>query len=429
MNIGLVITLFIVIFVLIIISGIMSSSDIVYLVVNKLRLKKDIEKTNSKTSKIALSMSEQYDKTLPTILFTNNLVNIAATSLSTVLAKELFVDSTIGVEGGTTIMSVSLLIILLLFGEIIPKVLGRAFSYPLSKLLAYPLRGLYFLFYPVVFLSSCVGKFFAYPFIHNKKKDESAVSNEELQEMVDTIEDEGVIDEEQGELLNKAIIFKDTEAHEIMTPRVDVFAIDINSKVEDLLKTDDIFTHSRVPVYEHTIDNIVGMLSTKALLRKVLAHQETNIASLIVSPTFVPGSMGISEILDSMQSTKNHIVIVKDEYGGTDGVLTMEDILEELVGDMWDEMDEVKEPYKKLKRNLYEIDGNMNIDDFFDLVDVSGPQEQDYESVGGFVIDLLERFAKPGDKVNYQNLKFEVIATDEFTVERVLVKVGRKKNV
>lgn len=426
MNIELVIILLVTIFILIILSGIFSACDMIYASVNQLRLKKDIERKNSKSAKVALQFAENYDTTLTTVLFANNLVNIAATSLSAVLAIELFTNSVIGKDLGTTLTSLVLLLLLLVFGEILPKVIGRAYSYRLSKLLAYPVLILKYIFYPIVFISTFIGRFFAYPFIH-KKKDENAVSSEELQEIVETIEDEGVIDEDQGELLNNAIIFKDTQAHEIMTPRVDVFAIDIDDDIHKLLNSDQIFTHSRVPVYKDTIDNIVGILPTKAVLRRILAHKEVDVNSLMTPAFFVPGSMGISEILDRMQSSKNHIVIVKDEYGGTDGLLTMEDILEELVGDMWDEMDVVKESYKLIKKNNYEVDGAMNIDDFFALVKVDPPFDMDYETVGGFVLDRLERFAKVGDKISYLNLKLEVIKSDEFTVEKVLVKVGRKK--
>ncbi|MCF0116914.1 MAG: CBS domain-containing protein, partial [Bacilli bacterium] len=159
------------------------------------------------------------------------------------------------------------------------------------------------------------------------------------------------------------------------------------------------------------------------------ANEDVNIRELMSEPVFVTGSMGISEILENMQKTKNHIVIVKDEYGGTDGILTMEDILEELVGDMWDELDEVQEPIKKLGRTMYEVDGMMNIDDFFAHFEMEPPEDADYDTVGGFILDRLERFAKIGDKVNYDRLRIEVSNVDDFSVVKALVKVGRKKHV
>ena len=397
--------------------------DIVYASVNQLRLKKTIKEKHSKAAKIALDFAINYDEMLTTALFMNNLVNIAASSLSAVLAIQLF-KNTLGVEVGTTIMSIILLLALLIFGEIMPKVIGRAFSYRLSLLLAYPLLVLKFAFFPIVFVSKYIGKFFAYPFIHKKK--EEAISSEELQEMVETIKDEGVIDKDQSELLTNAITFKDTEAREIMTPRVEMYSLDIDDDINLLVKDDEFFTHSRIPVYKDTIDNIIGILPIKSVLRKLLANEEIDVSSLLSPVYSVPGSMGISEILDEMQKNKNHIVIVKDEYGGTDGLLTMEDILEELVGDMWDEMDEVKENYRKVTKFSYEVDGSMNIDDLFELFNLTPPDDESYETLAGYVMDKLGRFAEVGDKFTSDNLYFEVLSIEEFTVDKVLVRKKRK---
>ncbi|MCI6329701.1 MAG: hemolysin family protein [Erysipelotrichaceae bacterium] len=397
--------------------------DIVYASVNQLRLKKTIKEKHSKAAKIALDFAINYDEMLTTALFMNNLVNIAASSLSAVLAIQLF-KNTLGVEVGTTIMSSILLLALLIFGEIMPKVIGRAFSYRLSLLLAYPLLVLKFAFFPIVFVSKYIGKFFAYPFIHKKK--EEAISSEELQEMVETIKDEGVIDKDQSELLTNAITFKDTEAREIMTPRVEMYSLDIDDDINSLVKDDEFFTHSRIPVYKDTIDNIIGILPIKSVLRKLLANEEIDVSSLLSPVYSVPGSMGISEILDEMQKNKNHIVIVKDEYGGTDGLLTMEDILEELVGDMWDEMDEVKENYRKVTKFSYEVDGSMNIDDLFKLFNLTPPDDESYETLAGYVMDKLGRFAEVGDKFTSDNLYFEVLSIEEFTVDKVLVRKKRK---
>lgn len=409
--------------ILIMLSAIFSMCDIVYASVNQLRLKKTIKEKHSKAAKIALDFAINYDEMLTTALFMNNLVNIAASSLSAVLAIQLF-KNTLGVEVGTTIMSIILLLALLIFGEIMPKVIGRAFSYRLSLLLAYPLLVLKFAFFPIVFVSKYIGKFFAYPFIHKKK--EEAISSEELQEMVETIKDEGVIDKDQSELLTNAITFKDTEAREIMTPRVEMYSLDIDDDINLLVKDDEFFTHSRIPVYKDTIDNIIGILPIKSVLRKLLANEEIDVSSLLSPVYSVPGSMGISEILDEMQKNKNHIVIVKDEYGGTDGLLTMEDILEELVGDMWDEMDEVKENYRKVTKFSYEVDGSMNIDDLFKLFNLTPPDDESYETLAGYVMDKLGRFAEVGDKFTSDNLYFEVLSIEEFTVDKVLVRKKRR---
>lgn len=414
------VALIVIISVLIVLSGLFSCSDIVYAAVNQLRLKKASKK--SKTARLALKHAENYDTTITTILFSNNLVNIAATTLAALWVRITFPDNE---NLAQTITSISLVLIILTFGEILPKVIGRAYSYRLSLLFAYPLKALRIIFFPFVFTTSSLGKLVASIFI--RKKSESAVSDEELEEMIESIEEEGVIDEDKSELLKSAIQFKETEAYEIMTPRVDIFAINIDENQSKILNSDEIFKHSRIPVYKGTIDNIIGMLPTKAILRGMLADKPIDIKSYIYDAQFVPRSMGISEILKLMKKNKNHIVIVKDEFGGTDGLLTMEDILEELVGEMWDETEEIEEPYRKIKRNQYLIDGSLNIEDFFDMVEVPLPEDVDYVTVGGWVLDQLHRFAKVGDHFKYENLVVEVTDVTEFTVEKILVKVIKRR--
>ena len=413
--------LIIAIVVLVMFSAVFSASDIVYATVNKLRLKKKVQK-KSKAAKIALKFAENYDETISTILFSNNLVNIGASSLATVLALTIS-DAAIA----TTIAEIILLVVILLFGELLPKVIGRAFSYRLSLVLAYPILVLRIIFFPIIFATSSFGKLIAKIFIREEHNDVDEMSDDELEELVEKVEEDGTIDEDQSELIKSVLDFKDTEAQEIMTPRVDMFAIPVDADIYKLLAGDDLFTHSRIPVYKGTIDNIIGILPTKQLLKSILAKEKINLKSLIIPVKFVPGAMGISEILQWMKSHKNHIVIVKDEFGGTDGLLTMEDILEELVGEMYDEMDKIKEPYTKISRNKYLVDANMNIDDFFDLCGLDENEDGAYNSVGGWVLDYLEKFAKKGDKFKYKNIDVKVIETTDFTVEKIEVTVHKKR--
>lgn len=414
--------LIIAIIILIIFSASFSCSDIVYATVNKLRLKKTAN-NGSKTAKLALKYANQYGETISTILFSNNLVNIAASSLATVLALEISNSNL-----ATTISSIILLLILLVFGEILPKVIGRAYSYRLSLVLAYPVKFFKIIFFPIIFATSHLGKLIASIFIHKEKNDAQSMTDDELEEMVEKIEEDGAIDEDQSELLKSAIEFKETEAREIMTPRIDMFAISIDSDLYKLLANDEIFKYSRIPVYQGTIDKIIGVLPTKLLLKSILAKEKINLKSMLVPVKFVPGAMGISEILKWMKSHKNHIVIVKDEFGGVDGLLTMEDILEELVGEMWDETDTINEPYIKISRNRYVVDGNMNIGDFFKLVGINDDNTYDFTSVGGWVVDILEKFAKKGDHFKYQNIDVKVTKVTDFAVEKVEITVHHPRN-
>lgn len=423
MNTVELVILLVAIAILVILSGMFSMSDMVYGVVNQLRLKKDVEK-GSKRAKIALNFAENYDTTITTILFSNNLVNIAASSLTALVGLYIF-RSLGNDELAGTLTSLILLVIILIFGEICPKVIGRVYSYQLSKLLAYPILVSKYVFFPFVFVTSAFGRLVTKPFTKKKEEEDTPVSDEELQEMVDQIEEDEVIDEDQAELLRSAIDFKETEAHEIMTPRVDMFAFNIEDNIEELTHDDDIFSHSRVPVYQDTIDNIIGILPTKRVLKCMLAKQKINVQEMLLPVKFVPGSMPISNILKNMKKSQTHIVIVKDEFGGTDGLLTMEDILEELVGEIWDETDIPVEFTRRLNENTYEVDGSMNINDFFDLIEMEEIEDTDFTTVGGWVIDKLERFAKVGDEFDYKNLTVEVLDATEFTVEKVKVVVHK----
>ena len=414
------ISVLVAIVVMVAFSAFFSLADMVYSTVDTLRLKKDAEK-GSKSAVLALKFANEYDKTITTILFSNNLVNIAASSLASI--------SYFGVILGPSLITVIMFLIIVTFAEIIPKVIGRVYSHGLAKLYAYPILIFKYLFIPFVYATSALGRLIVSPLYKKAEDEEEAVSDDELQEMVDTIEEEGVIDEEQGELLRSAITFMDTQAYEIMTPRVDIFAFDIEDDISELINDDNVFMYSRVPVYEETIDNIIGILPTKLLLKAMLSNEKIDVRSLLTPVTFVPRSRNISAVLQDFKKTHNHIAIVKDEYGGTEGLITLEDIVEELVGDIWDEMDEIDEEATELGDGVYQIDGAMNIEDFFELVELELDEDADYSTVSGWCVSILERFAKVGDRFTYENLDVKVIQADEFTVEKIRVKVLPRKDV
>ncbi|NMV81982.1 MAG: HlyC/CorC family transporter [Erysipelotrichia bacterium] len=413
------VVIIILIIILIAFSAFFSSADMVYSTVDTLRLKKDAEK-GSKTAKLAYKFANEYDRTITTILFSNNLVNIGASSLASI--------SILADLGGPMLVTGIMFLAIVTFAEIIPKVVGRVYSHALAKLYAYPILVFKIMFIPFVYASSAIGRLIVSPMYRKAKDEEESVSDDELQEMVDTIEEEGIIDEEQGELLRSAITFMDTQAYEIMTPRVDVFAFDIEDDINDLINDENIFMYSRVPVYEETIDNIIGILPIKLLLKAMLEGNKIDVRSLLTPVTFVPRSRNISAILQDFKASHNHIAIVKDEYGGTEGLITLEDIVEELVGDIWDEMDEIDEEATELEDGVFLIDGAMNIEDFFELVELDLDEDADYSTVSGWCVSILERFAKIDDYFEYENLQITVVQADEFTVEKIRVKVLKKKD-
>lgn len=406
--------------VFIILSAVFSCADMVYGAVSQPRLKKRAQ-AGGRTAGRAYALAKDYSTTISTVLFANNLVNIGASSLATIIGLGWNKD------WGVLVMTIILLLVLLLFGEIVPKAVGRIYSYRLALLLVYPLWFFKILFFPVVWLTSSFARLVAKPFSRRKENGsaEETVSDDELQEMVDTIEEEGVIDEGEGELLRSAIEFRETEAYEIMTPRVDVYAINVKDDLRRLIATEEnaLFTHSRVPVYKGSIDHIIGFVSTKIILKKLLKGEVLDLRELLMKPAFVPRSMLIKDILAGMKKSRQHLVIVKDEYGGTEGLLTSEDILEELVGDIWDEDDVISKACEKIGPDRYLIDGAMNLDDLFTLLDVKEDEETGYASVGGWCIDKLGRFAKEGDSFAYENITVDVKEVKDLTVEKVIVTV------
>lgn len=412
--------------VCLILSGFFSSSELAYTLVNKLRLKKESEEGNKRSS-LALKITEDYDRTVTAILFGNNLVNIASSSLATTIVINLFAENNaISDETAATLSSLIVLVFLIIFGEVIPKNLGTTKSYQLSKLYAWPIEILKYVFFPITVSISGLVKGIVH-ILPKKDEEEPSVTDEELIEMVDTIEEEGLIDEETGELLKSAIDFTDTDVYEIMTPRVDLFAFNIEDDISELITDRELFLYSRIPVYEESLDNIIGVLSTKVLLKEYLKGNKINVRRLMREPMFVHKSKSISSLLEDLKKERQHMAIIKDEFGGTMGIVTMEDIVEELVGDIWDESDKIEEDFIEKEEGVYIVDGSMNIDDFFDLVGFEDEYETDYTTVSGFVTEILERFAHVGDTFDFANFTVTVLEAEEFTVEKVKVEIEEKE--
>jgi CBS domain containing-hemolysin-like protein len=400
-------------------SAFFSSSEIVFTAVNPIRLENDVKHGNKRAKK-ALRLVEKFNQSISTILLGNNIANIAASSMATLIFLTMF-EATIGEQNAALLASIVMFVFVVTFGEIIPKILGKKFSYRLA-LLTYPIVNFFrILFAPVVFLITLAFKAFD-PIIKKRLVDEP-MTEDELVEMVDTIEAEGLIDEKQGDLLRSTIMFADTAAFEAMTPRVDVLSFNIEDDITELLDDPETFTYSRIPVYEETIDNIIGVLPTKYLYPYLLNKESVDIRSLLVEPLFVPHGKTISSILKIFKDTHQHIAIVIDEYGGTEGIITMEDIIEEIVGEIWDENDEVQEPIVKLNDTTFIVDGSMHIEDFFEEFEVEEEEESDYATVGGWCQEHLERFGVVGDQFDYFHLHITVTQADEFTIEKIRVEV------
>ena len=395
-------------------SAFFSAADLVYSLVDQHKLEKAANK-GSKSAKLALSLARKYEFSIATILFSNNVVNVLASSL--VAAIAISIDPKLG----PTIATIVLTVFVIIFCEFLPKAFAKRFNYRFALWFAYPVRFfeiLFFIFvWPISKFFELFGKLFK-----KRSKEEDKIDEDVLNEMVDEIEESGSLEESGAEIVRNAIDLNDIQAYEIMTPRVDVFAIDIDEDVNEIIKDGEIFTHSRIPVYEDTIDNIIGILPIKAVARAIFRHEKIDIKALMYKPLIVPRNHQLLDLLEEFKKTRIHVAVVIDEYGGTEGIVTMEDILEEIVGDIFDEQDKVEEEYIITKEGNFVVNGMMNIDDFFELLGLDPEEvETDYATVGGFCQDILDRFAKKNDEFDFSHFHFRVLEADEFTVEKLLV--------
>ena len=397
-----------------------SAADMVYGMVDKDRLGREKGK-KEKRAKLAIKIADDYELSISAILLGNNVVNVAAASIVTLIAIAIAQMNGSNPELAETIGTIVLTIFIIIFCEFIPKAFAKRFNYSLALAFAYPVTFFKYLFFIIVWPIAKVFKLFGKLFA-KKSKEEDQIDEDVLTEMADSLEEEGILEENEAELLRSAIDLNDIEAFEIMTPRVDVYAISKDEDIDELIKDKEFFKHSRVPVYDETIDNIVGILPIKALAKKILAgEKDIDILSLCYKPLIVPRNHQILDVLKEFKEKKVHVAIVIDEYGGTEGIITMEDILEEIVGDIFDEFDEIEEEYVDKGNGTYIVDGTMNIDDFFELIGYEEEVETDYTTVGGFCQDILDRFAKKGDEFDFAHYHFIVLEADEFTVEKLKV--------
>lgn len=411
---------YIALLVLILLSGMFSMCEIAFNSVNVLKLKKESE-NGSKSASRALKIVDHLNETVYSILFGNDFVNIFSTSLATIVGNEIFKNLTGAYV--PLLISVIMFLIILTFGEVLPKSIGLKFNYQISKIFSLPIKILSIILKPFIFVVNAFVNLVTKPFLKNVK-DDSTMTDDELIEIVEQIEEDGIINEKQGDLLISAIEFCDTTVYEVMTPRVDIYALDINENNDDIYDTKEFSRYSRIPIYEESIDNIIGIVKVKTILKLRLNDEPIDLRKLISEPIYVPKTKQISAMLKEFKDTHNHIAVIIDEFGGTEGIVTMEDIVEELVGEIWDETDDIEEDYKQKSPNSYEVDGSMNIDDFFALVGIDDEIESDYTTVSGFCIENLERFANVGDTFDFKNLTIEILEIDEFTVEKIKVIVN-----
>ncbi len=395
-------------------SAFFSGTEIAYTSLSKLKVKKEGDK-QSPTEKLVGFIYSHYDFALSTVLVGNNLVNIAATSVATVLAVNLAASMAgkISDEAASSIVTVVMTIAILIVGEITPKMVARRISEPFAKMAAYPLLVLMIIFFPVVLITSGIVKLLS--FIWRRKADqEVTITEEELENLLDTAEDEGVIDENETELLQSALEFTDLDAGDILTPRIDVVGFEINDPIEEILAVISESQFSRYPVYEKTVDHVVGILYVKHLLKELAENKTVNLQELLLEPVFIPKSMHLHEIMNEFRSHRTHMVVVADEYGGIEGIVTMEDVLEELVGEIWDENDDIINEWQEITEKRFECSGDMNLSDFMDKLELDEEElETDCATVGGWTVEMIGSMPVPFDSFDYKHYTIMVMQVDE----------------
>ena len=398
-------------------SAFFSASEMAYSSCNELRLE-NMRDDGSNRAGTALKITGRFDDALSAILIGNNLVNIAASSLASVLVILLM-----GSDRYTWLATLILTLLVIIFGETIPKITAKKNANRIALRNAYVIRGLMIVLFPLIWLVVLLVKLVTIGMKPEEDEDpDEAV--EELQSIIETAEDEEVLDEDQSELVQAAIDFADISASEVMTARVDVQAIDIDDDWEDILAQIEDAPFSRLPVYEDSIDNIIGVLYLNHFLKAMTDDGRADIRKLLMPPCYVYKTMKLPAVLNQLRKARQHLAIVADEYGGMLGVLTMEDVLEQIVGDIWDETDEVEEEVVELQNGEMEIDGDMPIDSFLELVDID-PDDFDYESntVGGWVTEYNEGFPEEGYSLNYANFTLTVTEMEERRVTKVRLQI------
>ena len=406
-------TMIVILILLVILSAYFSATETAFTSLNRIRLKSKADAGNRRAA-LALRLVDQYDNLLSTILVGNNIVNLSASSLATV-----FFTEGLRLQNGAVISTVVITIVVLIFGEVSPKSLAKEYPESFAMFSAPIMRILMVILTPVNFLFSLLKKLLSKVF---HKEGDSGITEEELVTMVDQAESEGGLDQHESKLIRSAIEFNDMEVDEILTPRVDIVAVEDTDSMDDIAQAFAESGYSRLPVYHEDIDDIIGVIHEKDF-HAARYRGQTDVKAITGPMLYTTGNTKISELLRILQREKAHMVIVVDEYGygGTEGLVTLEDIVEELVGEIWDEHDEVIEEFKKQEDGSYLISCSADLTDLFDLFSIKG--ECDANTISGWVMEQIGRIPEEGDHFVSDGLDVTVTKVDHRRVLEIRVEV------
>lgn len=395
--------------VMMIFSGLFSSTETAYSSVNKLRLKNYEAQGNKKATK-ALKLANKFDDVLTAVLIGNNIVNIATSSVSTLIFVDWFGASGAGIS--TAVVT----ILVLVFCEVLPKSYAKRNAEKLALLFASPLSVLVTVLKPFVWILNKMSSIF-------KGGDAPTVTEDELKYMIDEIEEEGIIEEQESELVKSALDFDETTVNEILIPRVKVIGVEVTDSIENIKEIFSKEMYSRMPVFEKSLDNIIGIITNKAFF-KMLVEGKSDIHEIIQEVPHIADTNLISEAMKFMQKAKVHLAVVTDQYGGTKGIITLEDIIEELVGEIYDEDDEIITNIVRIVENKYEVMGDTSISDLLEIPEIdSAFINTDYTTAGGWVTDVMEHIPESGETVESGIFRLTALEVKENKVVKVLIEI------
>ncbi|MCI5754586.1 MAG: hemolysin family protein [Clostridiales bacterium] len=398
-------------------SAFFSASEMAFSSLNRLRMENAAE-DGSRRAQIALKVADRFDNTLSAILIGNNFVNIAFSSVSSIVAIR------VAGEQWTWLATVIATVTVILFGETTPKILAKKNANRLALSIGWIIRGLTILLTPLIWIVLGLVHLITLPFKGEAQDEGQDAAAQELQTIIETVEDEGVIDEERSELLQAALDFSEVSAMEAMVSRVDMEAIDIGDDWDVIRRTLEETSFSRLPVYEDTIDNIIGILYVNHYFKALIDGEPFDLRAILMKPCYVYKTVKLPAVLAQMRRSRLHMAIVTDEYGGSMGLITMEDVLEQIVGDIWDEKDTIEAEAVERGEGVWELDGDMVISDFLELI---GRSEDDFETesatVGGWTLERFGAFPREGDRIVADGLEITVLSMDDGRrVDKVLVR-------
>ena len=387
-------------------SAFFSGAEMALSSANRVRLE-NLAEDGSRAAALAVRVLDRFDDALSAILIGNNFVNIAILAFG----EEYAWLSTVIVTAAVII-----------FGETVPKIVAKKNANRMSLAVAPIVRALSAALKPLTLLTVALVRLITGPMRGEETDDEGDAAVEELQSIIETAEDEDVLDEERSELLRSALDFDEISVSEVMTARVDIVAVDIEDSWDEIYAVACASNYSRIPVYEGSIDNVVGVLFLNRFFRAMVGRRRPSLRSMLMPPCYVYKTTKLPDVLQQLRKAKQHLAVVTDEYGGVCGIVTMEDVLEQIVGEIWDETDEVEEEVIERADGVWELDGDMSIGDFTELLDVTEEAlSSESSTVGGWTLERFGAFPKEGDRFDWEDLSVTVLKMDGLRVERVLV--------